>query len=165
LIVYYNDIEALLEDIFMAIRGFLKTFLPLGWLYGEYEDVKNQNKTIVSIVKSLFIKDTNAKQETFEQALNRLGLTREQADKMASHYRWYALAFLLFGIVLFTYAFYLLFMYFSISGWLLSLAATTLCLAYAFSFDFWSYQIRVRKLGVPFNEWMQSILGGKGSSI
>lgn len=163
MIVYYNDSVVSAEDIFMAIGGFLKTFLPSGWLYGEYEDVKNQNKTIVGSIKGLLTKPVPQKEETFEQALVRLKLTRAQADSIASRYRWFALLFFLIGLCLFGYAFFLLFKYFSIAGWLLSLAATALSFSYAFSFDFWSFQIRSRKLGVTWKEWLENILG-KGFS-
>lgn len=152
----------------MAILGFLKgtwkTFGPSGYLAGEVEDIKNQNKTIWGNLKSLFTKPVPQQnnQESFEQAMKRMNLNLGQADALASRYRLYAIIFFLFGIALFSYAFYLLFMYFSISGWLLALAATTLCVTYAFSYDFWSFQIRKRKLGVTFKEWLDNILG-KGS--
>jgi len=142
-----------------------KTFLPIGWLHGEYEDVKNQNKTIVNTIKRLFTKEVPERQETFEEAVTRLGLSQEEVNKTAKFNRLYALIFLLLAILLFCYAFYLLFAYVSITGWLLSLAATALALTYAFRFDYWSYQMRMRKLGVTFDEWLRSIVGGKGPSV
>ena len=144
---------------------FWKTFLPIGWLYGEYVDLKNFNKSMLDAIKRLFIKEAPERKESFEQAMTRLNLTNDDVIRTARNYRWYAIIFLLLGIILFSYAFYLLFAYFSITGWLLALGATTLCLTYAFRFDFWAYQMRMRKLGVTANEWLQSILGGKGSSI
>lgn len=168
MIVYYNDSVALVEDVLMSFFGFMKgtwkTFGPSGYLSGEYQDVKNQSKTIWGTLKGLFIKPRPENQESFEQAMQRLKLSIEDADNIANRYRRYALIFLLFGVILFTYAFYLLFEYFSVTGWLLALAATTLCLAYAFNYDFWSYQIRIRKLGVSFNEWLDSILGKRSST-
>lgn len=148
----------------MAIGGFLRTFLPSGWLYGEVEGLKNENKTLYRILKSLFTKSTPERQETFEQAMTRMGLTEAYVKKTATTYRLYAILFLLIGIAIFTYGFYLLFDIRSLSGWLLAMAATGLCLAQAFRFDFWAYQMRVRKLGVTFSEWKSSILGNKGTS-
>jgi hypothetical protein len=143
---------------------FAKTFLPIGFLGGEIQEFKDYNKTLVGSLKTILTKDTPNREETFEQAITRLGLTKEDANQIASRYRVYALLFLLLGIMLFTYSFYLLFAHFSIIGCLLGLAATAYCLSQMFRFDFWAYQIKVQRLGVTFNEWLQHILGNTGTS-
>lgn len=149
----------------MALRGFVKNFLPSGWLYGEVEDLQNQNKTIFKIIKTLYAKRLPEREESFEQAMKRLNLTEEYVKRTASIYRLYAICFLILAIAIFGYGFYLLFAHLSFSGCLLAIASTGLCLAQAFRFDFWAYQMKVRRLGVTFNEWKQSILGDKGTSI
>lgn len=148
----------------MAIRGILKTFLPSGWLYGEVEDLKDQNKSLYRILKSLFTKDTPVREESFADAMVRLNLTEEYVKRTAATYHIYAILFFILGLAIFTYGFYVLFAHSTLSGWLLSMAASGLCLAQAFRFDFWSYQMRVRKLGVSFNEWLESVVGKKGPS-
>jgi len=145
-------------------RGFAKNFLPSGWLYGEVEDLKNQNVTIFRILKALFTKSVPRQEETFEQAMERLGLTEEDVKKTASTYRLYAFFFLFLSACIFVYGFYLLFTTLSLAGCLLAMAATSVCLAQAFRFDFWAYQMRVRKLGVTLTEWKKSILGDRGAT-
>ena len=141
------------------MRGLFNAFLPSGRLYGEVQGVKDQNKTLWTMLKTLYSKDVPEREETFEQAMARLGLTEADIQKTATRYRLYTLLFFLFGLALFAYAFYLLFAYFYVTGCLLALTATIFSWGQAFRFDFWSYQIRVRKLGVTFKEWKQSILG------
>jgi intracellular multiplication protein IcmV len=151
----------------MAIRDVFKIswktfFNPLGWF--DYEGMKNQNKTIYSILKDTFSKPQADKPETFEQAKERLGLTDEDVKHTAVRYRIYAFLFFLLGLGIFAYAFFLLFKYKTILGWLLGLAATGYAFSLAFQFDFWSLQMRQRKLGITFEEWKRSILGDKGTS-
>jgi intracellular multiplication protein IcmV len=144
----------------MAVLGFLKVFLPSGKrLKGEYQDLKNQNLSLRRMLTSLYSKDVLERKETFEQAMVRLGLTEADIHKTARNYHIYALIFLILGLALFVYAFYLLFAYLALMGCLLGLTAAAFSWGQAFRFDFWSCQIRKRKLGLTFNEWKQSYLG------
>ncbi len=145
--------------------SFRSLYLPLGFLGGEINEVKNFSRTVGSTVKGMFVKDTPDRTETFDQAVERLGLTEADIQQTMHRYRNYAIFFLLMAIVLFIYAFYLLFTHLSISGCFISLAATTFCLLQVFRYDFWAYQMKVRRLGVSFKEWKQHILGGKGTSL
>ncbi|VVC75098.1 hypothetical protein AQUSIP_03740 [Aquicella siphonis] len=151
----------------MAVRDIFRIswrtfFNPAGWI--DYEGLKNQNITIYNTLRALFTRATPGRQETYEEAMKRLGVSDEEAQKTASAYRMYALCFFIVGLCIFVYAFYLLFGEFVITGWLLGLAASALCFAQAFKFDYWAFQIRQRKLGVTVSEWSRSILGDKGAS-
>jgi hypothetical protein len=144
---------------------FAKTFLPIGWLGQEIQGLKSFTRSVVNTVKSILTKQTAERQESFDEALARLGITKADAMKTASRYRVYAFVFAGLGILLFAYSFYLLFAYFTLIGWLLGLAATAYCLSQAFRFDFWAYQIKVQRLGVSFKEWKQHLLGKTGKTL
>ncbi|OGT60087.1 MAG: hypothetical protein A3F14_06485 [Gammaproteobacteria bacterium RIFCSPHIGHO2_12_FULL_43_28] len=151
----------------MAIRDILKIsrktyFNPKGWI--DYEALKYQNRTILTILKDLFTPATPTHQETFEEAIARFGLKEEEIEDALKTYRAYAFLFLMLGILAFIYAFYLLFRYTSFSGWLLSLAVTGLFCAQSFKYDFWAFQIKRRKLGATFSEWKNHLLN-KGPSM
>lgn len=151
----------------MAVRDIFKVswktfFNPAGWL--DYQGLKEKNQTIFSTLKNLFSKPQPERQETFEQAKERLGLSDEDVKALEARYHLYALLFLLLGVIIFAYAFFLLFAYATITGWLLGLAAAAYSLSLAFKFDFWSFQMRQKKLGVTFTEWKRNILGDKGTS-
>jgi hypothetical protein len=143
---------------------FAKTFLPIGWLGDEVQDLKSFNRRVITTIKSILTKPTPERQETFEQAMTRLGLTRKATLKIASRYRIFSALFFLGGAVLFVYAFYLLFAYQSFSGLIIGLAATAFCLTQAFRYNFWAYQIKVQRLGVTFKEWKKHLLNRTGIS-
>ena len=149
-----------IRDIFKISR---KTFFnPSGWI--DVESLKFQNDTIWSILKSLFTRVKPERIESFEEAMKRLNLTEADVKKSISSYRWYAFIFLILGLLVFFYAFYLLFTFFTILGFVLALAASGVFLSQAFKYDFWAFQMKSRRLGITFEEWKSHLLGGKGNS-
>lgn len=147
-----------LRDIFKISR---KTFLnPSGWI--DLEGLKQQNRTIWTILKNLFSPPTPIEKETFEQAMTRLRLTEEDVQSAKTTYRLYAIFFLSLGLIVILYAFYLLFHHGTFTGWVLAVASAALFLSQAFKYDFWAFQLRRRKLGATFEEWKNSLLGHKG---
>jgi intracellular multiplication protein IcmV len=146
-----------IRDVFKFTR---KTFVnPTGWI--DYDAVKNQTLGLWSIITSLFVVTTPTIVETYEEALVRLGVTDAEAQHRGVLYRRYALIFTLLGLIVFFYSFYLLAVHRTWHGLLLSLCASAVFFCQAFRFDFWSFQIRSRKLGADFNEWKKSFLGNK----
>lgn len=136
-----------------------KTFLdPAGWL--DLDTLKNQNRTIFQTIKNIFSVNKPLREETFEEAVERLQLTEEDIQYSFKTYKQYAIWFSVLGLLVFLYAFYLIFRYSSITGWLLGIATSALLFSQAFKYDFWAFQIKSRKLGKTFDEWKQNILGG-----
>lgn len=148
----------------MAIRDIFKIsrrtfFAPRSWL--GYDSLKETNRTIGSILTDLFSYDVETKTETFAEATKRLKISEETLNEIHTTYRSYAFLFCLIGALSFFYSFYLLFRYIAIIDWVLGMAVTTLFLTYAFQYDFWSLQIRKRKLGLTFKDWKDDVLGAK----
>jgi intracellular multiplication protein IcmV len=149
-----------IRDVFKISR---KTFVnPAGWI--DYDLLKSQNQTIWEVLRNLFSKPSPVKEESFSAAMKRLKLTEKDVREGATNYRIFAGIFFIFGLLLFFYTFYLLFHHGAFLGWILGLAASTLLFAQAFKYDFWSLQMRRRKLGITFKEWKESLLGGKDTS-
>lgn len=149
-----------LRDIFKFSR---KTFFnPMGWI--DFQGLRSQNIIIWNSIRDVFSVPKAFHEETFESAMKRLNLTEEDVAAGSIRYRSLALLFVLIATFVFAYSFYLLFRYGTFLGWLLGLSVCALFLTQAFRFDFWSFQMKSRKLGVTFEEWKNSILGDKGSS-
>jgi len=150
----------------MALFGFFSRknfFNPSGWL--GWDNLKSVNANLWSSVKPLYEKQQPAREETFEEAIVRLGMNDADVLHAAKNYRYYALGFLLLGLASFTYAFYLLFSHGSISGCLLGFATTALFFSQTFKYDFWAFQMRRRKLGASAEEWLNYVMGvNKGGS-
>lgn len=151
----------------MAVRDIfkvrLRTFLnPSGWI--DLDSLIASNRTLWDVLRGLFTRPTVVKEETFEQAMQRFGLTETDIKERIVTYRRFAILFLVLGCVLFAYSFYLLFYHATFLGWMLGIAVSALFFAQAFRYDFWSFQLKRRQLGVTFDEWKRSILGNKGPS-
>lgn len=141
-----------------------KTFLnPTAWL--GYDAIRAQHETIKEDIKEVFQVEKPDREETFAEALTRLNLSEEAAQDQMRSFRRYAYFLVIAGLLVFFYAFHLLFKLGYVTPWLLGLAASSLLFAQAFRFHFWAYQIRMRKLGATFTEWKKDLLGEKSNSI
>lgn len=149
-----------LRDLFKVSR---RTFLnPTAWL--DFDSLKMQNRTIWQVLSSIFTTPKPERQEDFASAMKRLKLSEADVTNAIKSYRHYALMFFGIGLLIFIYAFYLLFRYGELMGWLLAMAASALFFSQAFKYDFWSLQMKERRLGMTFKEWKASVLGSKGTS-
>ena len=153
----------------MAVRDYLKIsrktfFNPRAW--SNYDEFVNQNRILWGTIKSIIIPPTIAEinEETFEQSMQRNGMTEADLKESIKNYRTFALLFALLGGLAFIYAFFLLFGYQTLSGWLLAICVCALLFAQAFKYDFWSLQLRRRNLKLTFNDWKESILGKGGAA-
>lgn len=143
------------RDIFKISR---KTFFnPSGWL--DLNGLIEQNKTIISVLKNLFTKAEPARQETFEQAMERLKLTEPDIVALVRRYTLFVWLFVVCALAAFAHAFYLLFAYHLFFAWLLSMSVSLFFWAQAFRYDFWGLQLRRRALGLSFADWKKSRLG------
>lgn len=137
------------KDIFKISR---KTFFnPSEWL--GYKEVKGTIRTTWDIVKGLFVTATPTRTESFEEAIERLGLTEEDVATASRNYEIYTVLFVILGAFAFIVAFYFLIMHLAVFDWAISLLVTALFLVQAFRFSFWHFQIKHRKLGCTFAEW------------
>ncbi len=143
------------RDIFKVSR---KTFFnPTSWL--DLEALIYQNKTIWSVLKGLFTKQTPERTETFDEAMKRQEMSEDDVTLLTTRFKNFALLFFGIGLLIFAYAFYLLFKHHTILGWLLSLAVSIYFFAQAFRYDFWALQLTRRTLGLTFADWKKHWLG------
>lgn len=148
------------RDIFKFSR---KTFFdPTGWL--DYESIKDQNRTIWTVLRGLFSVPVPERTETFEEACLRLNLSEEEIQATIANYHLFTLFFVLCSVISFSYTLFVLFHHRTLIGFILGVGATALFLSQAFRYDFWALQMHKRKLGLTFKDWKQHVLGIKGSS-
>lgn len=148
-----------IRDIFKVSR---KTFFdPAGWL--DVQGLKQQTTDLIATGKAILTPDISPPQpETFEEACTRLSLT--EADLLASQkaFKFYTTLFLICGILMFIYSFFLLFSSLShILGWILGMSVTAVLFAQAFKYHFWYFQLKQRKLGLTIKDWRTYVLGGR----
>ena len=139
-----------LKDVVKVNR---KTFFnPTSWL--GYSMLKSQFSTTWSVLRNLYAIPTVNREETFEQAMKRFGLTGDQVDQTAKTFLIYSIIFIICGVFTIGFSGYLLFHHASWSGCIIGIATTAVFFAYAFRYSFWRFEIKHRKLGCTFDEWL-----------
>jgi len=151
----------------MAIRDLLKVsrktfFNPSGWI--NFDAILQNNRIILGTLRGVFKAPEPRREESFQQALERLGIKETEADQIAARYYRWAVLFLVLSIVALLYTAYLFFRHTTFTGLLLGLAATALLLSQAFQYHFWSFQIRCRKLGATYKEWKQYLFSDESEA-
>jgi intracellular multiplication protein IcmV len=148
------------KDIFKVNR---KTFLdPRAWL--GYDYLKFQTLQIYTIIKDLFTPAVPTREETYEQAMERHNLTDADVQKTGQNYYIWGWAFFVLGSFALVFGFLLLISYLTFFGWLLGMATAALLYTQAFRYNFWSFQIKHRKLGCTFAEWKRGKPGSDKDS-
>lgn len=135
-----------------------KVFInPKGWL--SYDEVKNNAKTVFGLFRRFFTPiKTEQRSETYEQALVRFGLNEQQAEAKKKKFLYSAIVYLIFGILFLAYFLYLLYH----AKFLASFMAFILMVLMVLSFyreHFWYMQMKKKKLGCGFGDWVAFILG------
>ena len=149
-------------DVFKVSR---KTFFnPRAWF--NYDEAKNQNRILWNLVGNILTSPqvTPQSEETFEQAMQRHDMAEADILVAIKSYSLFVTIFVFLAALSFVYAFFLLFGYHTIFGWILAMSVCALLLAQAFKYNFWSLQLRRRKLDLTFSDWTESILGKKGGA-
>ncbi|HVE44592.1 MAG TPA: type IVB secretion system protein IcmV [Gammaproteobacteria bacterium] len=148
----------------MSLRSVFKIswrtfFNPRAWF--GYDELKNTTVAIFGALSDLFTTAQPIYTETFEEAMNRLGLTEADIRAQMQAFRRYALLLFFCGMLTFAYTFYLLFAYAALLSFLLGIATSALFFVQAFKFHFWAFQLQERKLGLTFAAWKKHFLGEK----
>lgn len=116
---------------------------------------KESAKKTLHYTKELFHVQQPEHEETFEEALERLGLTEaDLAESEKSHHR-NVVIFAIMAMAIFTYSVYLATQG-NFGGFFVGLAVTGFSIVQVFRNHFWLYQIRHKKLGCNFSEWLNS---------
>lgn len=133
-------------------RLFYKTFFDVpSWL--GLKQFKETNKTLGGYLKESYTIKQATRRETFDEALRRMRVSPEAlALTVKSNTRNFYIM-VIFAALLLIYGGYLLF-----SGhWgatLLDIVVVGFVLVRAFQFSFWNFQIKQRRLGCTFKEWL-----------
>jgi len=141
------------------IRNSVKSLFNVrAWV--SYDHLKAGTRSLFQLGRGLLVPKKSTTQESFEQAKARLDLDDEKLDAKANHLFRIAILFVVFAIALLGYA-----LYHAMKGhWLatlISFSLTFLMLSLAFRYHFWFFQIKHKKLGCSFSEWMNAKVDGR----
>ena len=140
-------------------RGIKRVVKPLvnvrAWM--DTDSLGTNAVGIVRMFKLYFIPSAvdSTQQESFSDAKQRFQLEDEAIGDMQRTFGRMALAFSIITVVACVYTGYLLF-YGTWHAIIIALALSTLAAVLAFRYHFWWFQIRSRKLGCTFKEWLHN---------
>lgn len=146
-----------------VVGGIARRFanVPL-WVNMTY--IKETNTSLFGYLKNIFKIDKSRREESFEQALQRLGVGEADLKAKAKTNRINMFVFGTGVVLMVVYSGYLLFTG-SIRGTILALAVTILLLVKTYQYSFWNFQIKHRKLGCTFKEWLNGKVNSETSPI
>jgi intracellular multiplication protein IcmV len=128
----------------------------------------DQLKENTHVVKKLFTgfftkprTENSPYDETFESAMNRLGLTEEDVIARQKQFFKMAMSFLIAAVILLVYTLFL-FIHGSILAGFWCALLTVLVSVYFYRYHFWYIQTKHRTLGLSFKQWLAFTLNGKG---
>lgn len=146
-------------SFFGRIKKIIKPAVDIPkWI--DYPQLAKNNRSIFGFIKKFFIPDQAKTQESFEEALLRLKLTPvdlSQRTKEFSRLMWIWIFLFLINI---TYSIYLLYNDF-FRGFYPCLGISIIILTQIFRYHFWLFQIKQRRLGCSFRDWLNGQFIGK----
>jgi intracellular multiplication protein IcmV len=137
---------------------FRQMFNVGGWM--GVQNLKETGDNIVKNFKDLSETNTVSRVETFEEAMQRLGMNEESLERRKKQCYYTGWFYVACSLILFLYGTYLIAIGGYVAGlisWILSVFAGAL----AYRESFWYFQMSVRKLGCSFKEYQSFLLGRK----
>lgn len=126
------------------------------------DQLKTYGKSISNMGKGLFVPQQASRYETFDDALRRLKLSEAELNHKAANLHNLSITLSLIALCLFAYVIYLIITHGKLMAIIVTSVLTTVILAKAFSYHFWVFQIRKRRLGCTLQEWFtEGLLGIK----
>lgn len=139
----------------MGIISGLQNMISNSLGYGR---LKKNAQGIKSIAAGLTTTQEATREETFEEALVRLNLTPQDIEKREREFKRLVMIFSILGIVVLGYFIFSVTQKALIAS-LGSLGIFFFILAQLFRYHFWLFQIRQKRLGCTFKEWLRDLIG------
>lgn len=153
-------IKKVARGVGRAVKPFVNVPRWMGW-----QNLKADQQRVGALAKSLM--QSNKKpviRETFEEAVARLNLTEEAISTRKRDLLRAALFYVFLAAVIFVYALYLLFILKLVLGAAVAFMLVAVTLTLAFKQHFWYIQMKYRRLGFTFNEWVNATFTKGGSA-
>lgn len=118
-----------------------------------YKQIVETTKEFGQLITNTFTPKKAEKVETFEEALKRLKLTEKDVRDRIKSFTFLCIFWAVLSVAVLAYGIYMA----DVGSWLSFLAClsiTLVCLTQAFRFHFWLFQIKQRRLGCTFREWL-----------
>ncbi len=141
-------------------RLFNRIFNYKAW--GDFDRSKTIAMYFFNLIKKLLIPQKIKKEDvkSFDEVVASMNLTEESIAKNKKNLQLMYRVMLFAAFIFYAYAMYQ-FLYGGALGVVLSLALMFVCLALAFRYNFWYFQISKRKLGCSLKYWFVNTFMGE----
>jgi intracellular multiplication protein IcmV len=145
-----------------AMRGLFSSLLNIR-KWSSYDEVKVSALAITHSIKDLYgVGRGNAERvESFDAAVQRLQLTEDDIKKRTRSFLYSSLVYFFIALALFAYTIYMMSVSRAIFAIVVCFILILLMLVYSFREHFWYMQMKKRKVGCSFKEWIAFIFGRK----
>jgi intracellular multiplication protein IcmV len=138
-----------------------KTFFNVSaWV--NYGQLSSFAKSIANLFKRLFIPAQATYTETFAEAMQRFNLSEEDIQRRIKNFILLVSLWLIIALGVLSYALYLAFAG-SWHGFIACIGLMFISLAQAFRYHFWYFQLKQRRLGCTFRQWLNASFKGDNS--
>lgn len=117
------------------------------------DELKFHGRNVYHIARSAFTPQQPERHESFEEAVARMHLTEQDIKKRQQYFFWMSMCYLAVALVLGAYVVYLLWHHHIVAAMLATLL-TLLTLALMYRESFYQMQMKRRKLGCTFKDWL-----------
>ncbi len=121
--------------------------------------LKTNADAIIKMVKDLQLRRPPLRQETFEEAIVRLHLSEEDIRQRMRVCLTLSIIYSCLMILFLAYTIFLI-LHFSL-GMILAALVTMLMASFVYREHFWYFQMKTRKLGNTFQDWVSFLVRGK----
>lgn len=141
-------------SFFGGIKKIIKPAVDVPkWI--DYQQLVKNNRSFFGFIKKIFVPNQTQVQESFEDALIRLKLTPADLIQRNKEFTRLLYIWIFIFLVSISYSVYLLYIH-SMRGFFPSLGINFIILTQIFRYHFWLFQIKQRRLGCSFRDWLNS---------
>ena len=138
-----------------TVRGSFKRFIDVGsWL--GVEEIKRNTGNLKDLATSLFTVDKPERKESFEEAMRRYNLKNSDIEERKEQFFRVAMLYLFIFFCMLLYALYL-YLHGLYRPTFMALAFACVLFSMFFREHFWYTQLKHKRLGFTFTEWVLSI--------
>ena len=148
-------------SFFGSIKKIIKPAVDVPKWIG-YRQLVKSNRLFFGFIKKFFIPDQAKTEESFEEALLRLKLTPADLIQRSKEFTRLMKVWIFLFFLSISYGIYLFYNH-DFRGFFPCLGISIIILTQIFRYHFWLFQIKQRRLGCGFRDWLgsQFIIGKK----
>jgi len=140
-------------------KGFIRSNFQFSRWMGMHE-IKSNASNIKTLFNELTKYDQSEFSETFEEAIKRLKLSEQDVANRTIYFLRLSMLYLFFALCLVAYGIYLYFVG-DLIGTLMCVPIISVLLSFCFKEHFWYTQMKHRRLGMSFRNWLDCLLKGE----